>query len=600
MRFCHMLGVGLLLIATSTAAGGSSSRLALAFGGVPTRGTPTPPATSLHVPTASSIRQLVHDLATGSGDGGPISEPAPTPSPIPAVGGMPQSDTFSNGSFSAPFALSCAANATQPCPDAASSTTWSFSPNGGLQIVAQPGSLLGVANDARNLVLQPISPAADWIITTQLTLRTVPGSVAAGQMAGLMVYQDDDNFLLLGRTFTPTGAEIELLQETAGVDVVHSVPEAAGKGETVYLRLVKMGGSFQAIFSYDDVHTLPISWSTASGQISTVTAGYASPHVGLFAFGARKPRLAQPADFAWFQAVAQTPPVPPTPHLAIVSLRTYDGNHRSRALYVHHPVGFFVRYHLVAASVRTPGIAHFTVHAGARTLGSYQLPLLPRAAGNLSLHVNPLPHVGAGTLAVQLQLGAHVATATHAFAVFDPAGFRVRPVAEVSQIRVARVESNQQAEDEYYVIHPQNLSYAAEGRQTGFYESAELSWPSRDQSEAAMQADLVSIFGSPRQAQDAFATQVAMYQQMAAQQSKKVAIHALRLDGTMGDHDASFIATAHYGVSEVEIVFVRGQVLVQHWVYFAGVPPTDLLNTMMRAAEATSKGLDRLAWLQQS
>src|SRR5947209_4755165 len=73
----------------------------------------------------------------------------------------PQGDEFNSSSFTAPFTVRCATLATGICPDPQSATTWSLSTQnvGFLRIMTQFGSLVGGANNARNMALQPFDPA---------------------------------------------------------------------------------------------------------------------------------------------------------------------------------------------------------------------------------------------------------------------------------------------------------------------------------------------------------------------------------------------------------------------------------------------------------
>src|SRR3954451_1924632 len=87
----------------------------------------------------------------------------------------PQGDEFNNNQFTFPFTVQCATLASGTCPDPQGPNTWSLNQErpGFLRIMTQFGSLVGSAaqssNNARNLVLQPTNPTADYTITTDLT-----------------------------------------------------------------------------------------------------------------------------------------------------------------------------------------------------------------------------------------------------------------------------------------------------------------------------------------------------------------------------------------------------------------------------------------------
>jgi hypothetical protein len=153
----------------------------------------------------------------------------------------------------------------------------------------------------------------------------------------LLVYQDDDNFIFLGRSITPQGTlQLQFTQEVAGVDLTQTVPET-GLTFTVYLRLTKTGALYQASYSYDNVTFVPISAASTATATATVTntptgtttatvgtptatstltptgysASYTSPWIGLTAFGGTNTAVSSatiPADFDWFRVGNSTIP----------------------------------------------------------------------------------------------------------------------------------------------------------------------------------------------------------------------------------------------------------------------------------------------------
>jgi hypothetical protein len=199
----------------------------------------------------------------------------------------PQGDEFDSSGLAAPFQLRCGGFAAQPCPDAQGPNTWSLNGQqpGALRIMTQFGSLVGTpdqaSNNARNLVVQPVNAGTDYTVTTLLSF---PGagsgkSFALGQTAGLLVYQDDDHFIYLGRmlagpsTFNPAGLpEIEFRQENGGNQLFSDVVEPVGPGTPVYLRLVKTGSLYEAYFSYDNQTYLQVGPALPITPTPTVTS----------------------------------------------------------------------------------------------------------------------------------------------------------------------------------------------------------------------------------------------------------------------------------------------------------------------------------------
>jgi len=190
----------------------------------------------------------------------------------------PQSDEFNASGFTAPFVVRCGQFAVQPtCPDQQGANTYSLNSvvPGSLRIMTQFGSLVGSSNNARNFVVQPVNPTADYTITTRMTF---PGGTAAvtplGQTAGLLIYQDDNNFIYLGRVLRSTGANftaLEFLQETNGVDLVSTSADAVN-APTIYLRITKTGSQYAAFYSTDNVNFVALAPGVATPSPTATTA----------------------------------------------------------------------------------------------------------------------------------------------------------------------------------------------------------------------------------------------------------------------------------------------------------------------------------------
>jgi len=242
----------------------------------------------------------------------------------------PQGDEFNFSTFTAPFKVLCGQFATPTCPDPQGPSSWSLNGTrpGFLEIQTQFGSLVGTgaqsSNNARNFVLQPFDPATDFTVTTSMTFPGLAtNTTPLGQTAGLLVYQDDDNFIYFGRVLDPAGVvDLQFLQETNGVDVSHTTPETGfSLHPIIYLRLVKQGTLYQAQFSYDNATF--ISFGAGSPvtptptATATATATYAAPKIGVFAWGGRNAGVVAapvPADFDWFRVGDSAVPAPtPTP-----------------------------------------------------------------------------------------------------------------------------------------------------------------------------------------------------------------------------------------------------------------------------------------------
>lgn len=276
----------------------------------------------------------------------------------------PQSDEFNASGFTAPFVVRCGQfPVPTACPDQQGTSTYSLNTvvPGSLRIMTQFGSLLGASNNARNFVVQPVNPTADYTITTRMTFPSGTGAVTPlGQTAGLLVYQDNDNFIYLGRALQANTAgglvpTLQFVQETNGVDLVSNFPETVS-APTIYLRITKTGTQYAASYSTDNANFVslapglvatpsptvtstptvtPTAMVTSTGTVTATpvptltsiptstavptlvptayTANYTAPQVGVFAWGGTNSAVAAspvPADFDWFRAGDSTIPGP--------------------------------------------------------------------------------------------------------------------------------------------------------------------------------------------------------------------------------------------------------------------------------------------------
>ena len=141
-------------------------------------------------------------------------------------------------------------------------SAWSVS-NGALKITTGPGDVTLANNNASNIFVQ--SANTDWTAETKLTTSAVPSIPA--QNAGLIAYEDDDNFVKLvygapvfGRGMpapapgaAPAGS-VQFIAEDNGnnkatVNVsLANVPLNSG---SIWLRLVKQGSKYTAYYSAD-------------------------------------------------------------------------------------------------------------------------------------------------------------------------------------------------------------------------------------------------------------------------------------------------------------------------------------------------------------
>jgi len=133
---------------------------------------------------------------------------------------------------------------------------------GSLTITSEAGALTEGTNNARNVLLQ--SANNDWVIETKLTASRVPSQP---ENAGLLAYQDDDNFVKLmfravvktsrggNRTAPETQpGTIDLIMEENGITksmASFNLRDEITNNNPLYLKLVKKGSKYTAHYSLD-------------------------------------------------------------------------------------------------------------------------------------------------------------------------------------------------------------------------------------------------------------------------------------------------------------------------------------------------------------
>jgi len=134
---------------------------------------------------------------------------------------------------------------------------------GAFKITTGQGDITLANNNASNILLQEAN--SDWTIETLLKTSETPGNPA--QNAGLLAYEDDDNFVKLvyaapamGRGMpmaapgqAPSGS-IQLIAEDNGnnkATINVSLADIPVKENTVWLRLTKKGQTYTAFYSVD-------------------------------------------------------------------------------------------------------------------------------------------------------------------------------------------------------------------------------------------------------------------------------------------------------------------------------------------------------------
>ena len=186
--------------------------------------------------------------------------------------------------------------------------------NGALAITTEAGDITAANNNAANVFVQ--SANSDWTIDTKLTCSSAPAMPA--QNAGIVAYQDDDNFVKfvmsaqMGRrgAAAPGGASLTILSEDGGNTKATVNARAEGvENNVVWLRLQKKGTTYTAFYSADGKNY------TEAGQVEAelkdIQAGLIAcdgvmPSFGGFRMPAQAPAQTKPmkASFEMFKIVS--------------------------------------------------------------------------------------------------------------------------------------------------------------------------------------------------------------------------------------------------------------------------------------------------------
>jgi beta-xylosidase len=120
---------------------------------------------------------------------------------------------------------------------------WSLTTNPGyLQITAQNGGLHGTGGDQENILLTP-APSGDFMIITKLDFAPYENY----QIAGLLIYEDEDNYLYLGRGYAD-GSKVRFRNEIDGITTTETmdVPQTS-----IYLRIIRDNNIYFGFYSLD-------------------------------------------------------------------------------------------------------------------------------------------------------------------------------------------------------------------------------------------------------------------------------------------------------------------------------------------------------------
>jgi beta-glucosidase len=159
-------------------------------------------------------------------------------------------------------------------------STWSLTSRSGFMMVSpRQGDIYGTGTGtAKNILLQNAS--GDWTIETKLVCSIRPH--ATYQQGGLIVYQDDDNYLKMEWEATGSSSSIiQVLKESGGTTTAVSSSNGnviSSSSNTVWFRIAKSGNSYTAYYSTDGTNFTAAGTTTLS--LSNIQVGFVTINGG--------------------------------------------------------------------------------------------------------------------------------------------------------------------------------------------------------------------------------------------------------------------------------------------------------------------------------
>jgi regulation of enolase protein 1 (concanavalin A-like superfamily) len=256
---------------------------------------------------------------------------------------------------------------------------------GALNITPEAGDLNTTTNTAKNLLLQPV--AGDWAMESKLNFSVTPH--VNNQQAGIIAYQDDNDYIKLDWEFTANAAQLVETQEdfsfnpapayTAPIaTVLASVPTAGLgiAGGNLWLKMVKTGQRYQSYYSVDGA-----TWVPVYNEGDSLT----NVKVGVFAYNRAGASSDLKVGFDYFRA-GNTATAPGTVGGTVPA---------TLALTLGAPASF---------GAFTPGFAHdYTASTTADIVST---------AGDAALSVSDPGHLANGAFSLPSALGVDIAPST--------------------------------------------------------------------------------------------------------------------------------------------------------------------------------------------
>lgn len=168
-------------------------------------------------------------------------------------------------------------------------THWSLTEQSGfLRIYTQPGDIYHHSNnDGRNILLTAVNQPV-----FQISAKVSFSPSENFHTAGILVYQDDDNYVFLSRVVVNGDQRIRFyVKEDGVIDIPKDIEAFSESATTYYCRITKYGNLYIGQYSLDGINWI---------EVDRLHASLDNPSVGLMANNGTS-TMELPADFDYFE-----------------------------------------------------------------------------------------------------------------------------------------------------------------------------------------------------------------------------------------------------------------------------------------------------------
>lgn len=279
-----------------------------------------------------------------------------------------------------------------------------------------------------------------------------------------------------------------------------------------------------------------------------------------------------------------------------------DGT-RSGTVYAGQRTDLTLAYNFGTGAPSGARWATFEVVAHGAMIVQARTQLSDQRSGTVVYHLTKTLPTGLLQFRGILTVGGLLVTAHRQIASLNLQAFlgSTAPGAAQARLRVSRIESTAAALREKFVLSPGGSTLLQLGRQSGTFQSVRLEWPQIDPSQTAVQARLVSTFGTARAALAAFRQRVAQYRlDEACRTACALIVHPRAVDAKLGQQRAAFLLEPGLGVHVDESIFVRGHLIAEVWTYYVGAWGATAAKDLATAIADAPRALDIEAKRQQT